>query len=189
MWADPRHPHGNDEDHRLRRALTSYRSAEAGRPRRHGRGPGIGREHALLLAARGGRGRRQRPGRGRPRDVVVRGARPPGRRGDRERQRRGRGQPLRRFDPRPRPRRSSPTRSRPYVRRADAGGDRHRDRAALEPAEVLRVLLVEDAAGRDQATIAMHRRQSGLPAGLATDGTDSYRLLQATAGKAVRPLA
>jgi DNA replication protein DnaC len=34
-----------------------------------------------------------------------------------------------------------------------------------EPAEVLRVLLSEEAAGRDQATIAMRRRTSGLPAG------------------------
>jgi DNA replication protein DnaC len=34
-----------------------------------------------------------------------------------------------------------------------------------ELAEVLRVLLAEEAAGRDQATIRMRRRQSGLPAG------------------------
>jgi DNA replication protein DnaC len=34
-----------------------------------------------------------------------------------------------------------------------------------EHAEVLRVLLTEEAAGRDQATIRMRRRASGLPAG------------------------
>jgi hypothetical protein len=34
-----------------------------------------------------------------------------------------------------------------------------------DPAEVLRVLLDEEAAGRDRATIRMRRRASGLPAG------------------------
>jgi DNA replication protein DnaC len=34
-----------------------------------------------------------------------------------------------------------------------------------EPAEVIRVLLAEEAAGRDKATIATRRRASGLPAG------------------------
>src|SRR5439155_16776556 len=38
-----------------------------------------------------------------------------------------------------------------------------------EPAEVLRVLLAEEAAGRDRATIAMRRRASGLPAGKTFD--------------------
>src|SRR4051812_49605397 len=41
-----------------------------------------------------------------------------------------------------------------------------------EPAEVLRVLLAEEAAGRDQATIAMRRRSSGLPAGKTFDAWD-----------------
>lgn len=41
-----------------------------------------------------------------------------------------------------------------------------------EPAEVLRVLLAEEAAGRDQATIRMRRRQSGLPAGKTFDAWD-----------------
>jgi DNA replication protein DnaC len=38
-----------------------------------------------------------------------------------------------------------------------------------DPAEVVRVLLAEEAAGRDQATIRMRRRQSGLPAGKTFD--------------------
>jgi DNA replication protein DnaC len=38
-----------------------------------------------------------------------------------------------------------------------------------EPAEVLRVLLAEEAAGRDQATIAIRRRASRLPAGKTLD--------------------
>lgn len=38
-----------------------------------------------------------------------------------------------------------------------------------EPAEVLRVLLAEEAAGRDRATIRMRRRQSALPAGKTFD--------------------
>jgi DNA replication protein DnaC len=41
-----------------------------------------------------------------------------------------------------------------------------------EPAEVLRVLLAEEAAGRDQATIRMRRRASGLPAGKTFDAWD-----------------
>jgi DNA replication protein DnaC len=38
-----------------------------------------------------------------------------------------------------------------------------------DPAEVLRVLLAEEAAGRDRATIRMRRRSSGLPAGKTFD--------------------
>jgi DNA replication protein DnaC len=38
-----------------------------------------------------------------------------------------------------------------------------------EPAEVLRVLLAEEAAGRDRATIRMRRHQSALPAGKTFD--------------------
>ena len=38
-----------------------------------------------------------------------------------------------------------------------------------EHAEVLRVLLAEEASGRDQATIQMRRRSSGLPAGKTFD--------------------
>jgi DNA replication protein DnaC len=38
-----------------------------------------------------------------------------------------------------------------------------------DPAEVVRVLLIEEAAGRDKATIRMRRRASGLPAGKTFD--------------------
>jgi DNA replication protein DnaC len=41
-----------------------------------------------------------------------------------------------------------------------------------EHAEVLRVLLAEDAAGRDQATTSMRRRASGSPAGKTFDAWD-----------------
>lgn len=41
-----------------------------------------------------------------------------------------------------------------------------------DPAEVLRVLLAEEAAGRDQATITNRRRSSGLPAGKTFDVWD-----------------
>jgi len=41
-----------------------------------------------------------------------------------------------------------------------------------EPAEVLRVLLAQEAAGRDRATIRMRRRQSGLPSGKTFDAWD-----------------
>lgn len=41
-----------------------------------------------------------------------------------------------------------------------------------DPAELLRVLLAEEAAGRDQATIRMRRRASGLPAGKTFDAWD-----------------
>jgi DNA replication protein DnaC len=60
----------------------------------------------------------------------------------------------------------------PYLRRAapeviaTAGSQR------WEPAEILRVLLAEEAAGRDQATIAIRRRASGLPAGKTFDVWD-----------------
>jgi DNA replication protein DnaC len=41
-----------------------------------------------------------------------------------------------------------------------------------EPAEVVRVLLAEEAAGRDRATISTRRRSSGLPAGKTFDAWD-----------------
>ena len=53
-----------------------------------------------------------------------------------------------------------------------AGGARDRRAQRWDPAEVLRVLLAEEAAGRDQATIAMRRRASGLPAGKTFDAWD-----------------
>ncbi|MGH3637480.1 MAG: IS21-like element helper ATPase IstB [Mycobacterium sp.] len=53
----------------------------------------------------------------------------------------------------------------PYVRKAAPDVIATAKAQRWEPAEVLRVLLAEEAAGRDQATIRMRRQQSGLPAG------------------------
>ncbi|MBV8735633.1 MAG: ATP-binding protein, partial [Solirubrobacterales bacterium] len=53
----------------------------------------------------------------------------------------------------------------PYVRRAAPEVIATANSQRWEHAEVLRVLLAEEAAGRDQATINMRRRASGLPAG------------------------
>jgi DNA replication protein DnaC len=44
-----------------------------------------------------------------------------------------------------------------------------------EHAEVLRVLLAEEAAGRDRATIHTRRRASGLPAGKTFDAWEPER--------------
>jgi DNA replication protein DnaC len=57
----------------------------------------------------------------------------------------------------------------PYVRRAAPEVIATANAQRWEHAEVLRVLLAEEAAGRDQATIAMRRRASGLPAGKTFD--------------------
>src|SRR5687767_2566175 len=57
----------------------------------------------------------------------------------------------------------------PYVRHAAPEVLATATAQRWEPAEVLRVLLAEEAAGRDQATIRMRRRQSGLPAGKTFD--------------------
>ena len=56
-----------------------------------------------------------------------------------------------------------------------AGRDRDRDRQRWEHAEVLKVLLAEEAAGRDQATIRTRRRASGLPAGKTFDAWEPER--------------
>jgi DNA replication protein DnaC len=53
----------------------------------------------------------------------------------------------------------------PYVRRAAPDVIATATAQRWEHAEVLRVLLTEEAAGRDKATIGMRRRASGLPAG------------------------
>ncbi len=57
----------------------------------------------------------------------------------------------------------------PYVRKAAPDVLATATAQRWEPAEVLRVLLAEEAAGRDQATIRMRRHQSGLPAGKTFD--------------------
>jgi DNA replication protein DnaC len=57
----------------------------------------------------------------------------------------------------------------PYVRRAAPEVIATANSQRWEHAEVLRVLLAEEAAGRDRATINMRRRASGLPAGKTFD--------------------
>jgi DNA replication protein DnaC len=61
----------------------------------------------------------------------------------------------------------------PYVRRAAPEVIATATSQRWEHAEVLRVLLAEEAAGRDQATITMRRRASGLPAGKTFDAWES----------------
>jgi DNA replication protein DnaC len=57
----------------------------------------------------------------------------------------------------------------PYVRRAAPEVIATATAQRWEPAEVLRVLLAEEAVGRDHATTAMRRKASGLPAGKTFD--------------------
>jgi DNA replication protein DnaC len=57
----------------------------------------------------------------------------------------------------------------PYVRNAAPEVIATAAAQRWEHAEVLRVLLAEEAAGRDRATITMRRRASGLPAGKTFD--------------------
>jgi DNA replication protein DnaC len=57
----------------------------------------------------------------------------------------------------------------PYVRKAAPEVIANATAQRWEHAEVLRVLLAEEAAGRDQATTRMRRRSSGLPAGKTFD--------------------
>jgi DNA replication protein DnaC len=60
----------------------------------------------------------------------------------------------------------------PYVRKAAPEVIATAASQRWEHAEVLRVLLAEEAAGRDQATTSMRRRSSGLPAGKTFDAWD-----------------
>lgn len=57
----------------------------------------------------------------------------------------------------------------PYVRRSAPEVIATATSQRWEHAELLRVLLAEEAAGRDQATITLRRRASGLPAGKTFD--------------------
>ena len=57
----------------------------------------------------------------------------------------------------------------PYLRRAAPEVIATAASQRWEPAETLRVLLAEEAAGRDKATIAIRRRASRLPAGKTLD--------------------
>ena len=60
----------------------------------------------------------------------------------------------------------------PYVRQAAPEVIATAAAQRWDPAELLRVLLAEEAAGRDRATIRMRRRASGLPAGKTFDAWD-----------------
>jgi len=57
----------------------------------------------------------------------------------------------------------------PYIRKAAPEVIATATAQRWEHAEVLRILLSEEASGRDQATISMRRRSSGLPAGKTFD--------------------
>jgi DNA replication protein DnaC len=57
----------------------------------------------------------------------------------------------------------------PYVRRAAPEVIATANSQRWEHAEVLKVLLAEEAAGRDHATTSMRRKSSGLPAGKTFD--------------------
>ena len=57
----------------------------------------------------------------------------------------------------------------PYVRRAAPEVIATATSQRWEPSEILRVLLAEEAAARDQATISTRRRASGLPTGKTFD--------------------
>jgi DNA replication protein DnaC len=61
----------------------------------------------------------------------------------------------------------------PYVRKAAPDVIATARSQRWEHAEVLRVLLAEEAAGRDHATTSMRRRSSGLPAGKTFDAWDA----------------
>jgi DNA replication protein DnaC len=61
----------------------------------------------------------------------------------------------------------------PYVRRAAPEVIATATSQRWEHAEVLRVLLAEEAAGRDHATISMRQRASGLPAGKTFDAWEA----------------
>ncbi|MGA8720439.1 MAG: ATP-binding protein [Solirubrobacteraceae bacterium] len=61
----------------------------------------------------------------------------------------------------------------PYVRRAAPEVIATATSQRWEHAEVLRVLLAEEATGRDHATISMRRRASGLPAGKTFDAWET----------------
>jgi hypothetical protein len=63
----------------------------------------------------------------------------------------------------------------PYVRGAAPDVIATATAQRWEHAEVLRVLLAEEAAGRDQATIRTRRRASGLPAGKTFDAWEPDR--------------
>jgi hypothetical protein len=77
----------------------------------------------------------------------------------------------------------------PYVRRAAPDVIATATAQRWEHAEVLKVLLAEEAAGRDQATIRTRRRASGLPAGKTFDTWEPKRsVIPAATQQALRTL-
>ena len=76
----------------------------------------------------------------------------------------------------------------PYVRRAAPEVIATATAQRWEHAEVLRVLLAEEAAGRDQATIRIRRRASGLPAGKTFDAWEPDRRRSRPTQQALRTL-
>jgi DNA replication protein DnaC len=70
----------------------------------------------------------------------------------------------------------------PYVRRTAPEVIATATAQRWDHAEVLRVLLAEEAAGRDQATIRTRRRASGLPAGKTFDAWEPDRSVIPAAG-------
>jgi DNA replication protein DnaC len=77
----------------------------------------------------------------------------------------------------------------PYVRNAAPEVIATARSQRWEHAEVLRVLLAEEASGRDQATIRMRRRASGLPAGKTFDAWEANRsVIPAQTQQALRTL-
>ena len=63
----------------------------------------------------------------------------------------------------------------PYVRRHAGEVIATAKAQRWDPAEVLRVLLDEEARGRDAATIEIRRRRAGFPAGKTFDSFDPAR--------------
>jgi len=77
----------------------------------------------------------------------------------------------------------------PYVRNAAPEVIAAATAQRWEHAEVLRVLLSEEASGRDQATIRMRRRASGLPAGKTFEAWEpDHSAIPAKTQRALRTL-
>ena len=77
----------------------------------------------------------------------------------------------------------------PYIRRAAPDVIATATSQRWEPAEVLKVLLAEEAAGRDRATIQTRRRASRLPAGKTFDAWEPQRsVIPAATPNALRTL-
>jgi DNA replication protein DnaC len=77
----------------------------------------------------------------------------------------------------------------PYVRKAAPEVIATAAAQRWEPAEILRVLLVEEAEGRDRSTISTRRRASGLPTGKTFEAwEDSKTVIPKSTQQALRTL-